>query len=300
MKVSPLVSIIIPTYNNRDVVCDAIDCSLNQAYDNLEIIVIDDGSTDETETLLNEKYGSRIVCIRQKNRGLSSARNAGIRNASGKYLQFLDADDLIDQSKISTQVEQLQSISGLAVAYCDYVRTAIDDISIKFERMSPVLKKPFDDLVMKWETEISIPPHCFLFDADLFKKCGISFDERLPTHEDWDCWMNVFALNPKVVFIDKPLANYRMRNNSMCSNRSNMRKGYLIAINNQIHKNRSHKEVVATLKVRKKQIKRIYRDVSPIIRIMERCHPLVRNIYVEHVPLRIRQRVRSFLLAIFP
>lgn len=290
MKQSPLVSIIIPTYNNRDVVCDAIDCSLNQAYDNLEIIVIDDGSTDGTEALLNGKYGSRINYIRQENRGLSGARNAGIRNASGEYLQFLDADDLIDHVKISAQIEQLQNVSGMAVAYCDYVRSAIDDMTILFERMTPILqhKKPFDDLIMKWETELSIPLHCFLFDAALFKKCGISFDERLPTHEDWDCWMNVFAFKPEVIFIDSPLANYRVRNNSMCANRPNMRKGYLMAINKQILKNRSNKEVVAKLNAKKKQIKHLYRDVSPIMRIMERCHPVVRKIYVENVPWRIQ------------
>lgn len=290
MKQSPLVSIIIPTYNDRDVVCDAVDCSLNQTYDNLEIIVVDDGSTDGTEAILKEKFGCRIKCIRQENRGLSAARNTGIRNASGEYFQFLDADDLIDRTKIYVQVGQLQSVSGIAVAYCDYVRSSIDDETVTFKRKTPVLQqqKPLDDLIMKWETEVSIPPHCFLFDAAFFNKHGIAFDETLPTHEDWDCWMSVFSCYPEVIFIDLPLANYRVRNDSMCSNRLKMRNGYLMAINKQITKNRANKEVVMKLKNRKKEIRHLYQDVSPIMRLIERCHPVVGNMYIENVPWRIR------------
>jgi glycosyltransferase involved in cell wall biosynthesis len=290
--ISPLVSIIVPTYNDRDVVCDAIDCSLNQTYGNIEIIVIDDGSTDGTEQLLQEKYGSRIKCIHQKNGGLSSARNVGIRHASGKYLQFLDADDLIDHNKVRVQVEGLQNVSGIALAYCDYVRTAIGGAVINFEgRMSPVLQKekPLDDLIMKWETEVSIPPHCFLFDAAFFKGYGIAFDESLPTHEDWECWMNVFALDPTVFFIDKPLADYRIRKASMCVNRLKMREGFLMAIDKQIQKNSPNKEVVMKLYRRKKQVKYLYQDVSPVMRIIERCNPIVKKIYTENVPWRIQR-----------
>lgn len=290
MNQSPLVSIIIPTYNNADVVCDAIDCSLKQTYDALEVIVVDDGSADGTGALLKDRYGCSINYIRQENRGLSAARNTGIRNASGKYLQFLDADDLIDQAKISVQMEQLQGISGLAVAYCDYVRSAIDDGNVTFRRKTPLLdrQKPFDDLIMKWETEVSIPPHCFLFDAAFFTKLGISFDESLPTHEDWDCWMSVFACNPEVVFIDRPLADYRVRSDSMCSNREKMRDGFLMAIDRQISKNRADDGAVARLKIRRKEIRHLYQDVSPIMRIMDRCHPFIKNIYMETIPWRIR------------
>lgn len=290
MDQAPLVSIIIPTYNNKDVVCDAVDCSLKQTYERLEVIVVDDGSADGTGTLLKEKYGRSINYIRQENRGLSAARNTGIRNASGKYYQFLDADDLIDQTKISVQVELLQGIPGLAVAYCDYVRSAIDDEKVTFRRKTPLLdrQKPFDDLIMKWETEVSIPPHCFLFDAAFFNKHGISFDESLPTHEDWDCWMSVFACKPHVVFIDRPLADYRVRSDSMCSNREKMRKGYLMAIDRQINKNRADGGAVARLKIRRKEIRHLYQDVSPVMRIMDRCHPFIKNIYMETIPWRIR------------
>ena len=289
MDILPLVTIIIPTYNDAKVVCDAVDCSLNQTYKNIEIIVIDDGSTDGTEGLLKQ-YGSSIKYIRQNNQGLSNARNTGIRQASGRYLQFLDADDVIDNIKISLQVEQMQQISGLSLSICDYVRTAIEDQTMTYRRMSPVLgeKHPLDDMVMKWETEVSIPPHCFLFDAAIFKEHGVSFDESLPTHEDWECWINVFALNPTVVFIDRPLANYRVRSGSMCANKTKMRKGYLMAINKQIHLNGSNVDLVKKLRIRKKQIKYLYRDASPLMRMLGRCHPAVKKMYFELVPWRMQ------------
>lgn len=291
MNQYPLVSIIIPTYNDGHVVCEAIDCSLNQTYDHFEIIVVDDGSTDGTERLVKEKYGNRIKYIRQENKGLSNARNTGIRHASGKYLQFLDSDDLIDQNKISIQVKLLQNISGISLAYCDYIRSDIKDVKRIYDgRMNPVLQKenPFDDIMTKWETELSIPPHCFMFDSALFREYGIAFDENLPNHEDWDCWMNIFALHPKVVFTDKPLANYRVRPSSMCTNLAKMRQGYLKAINKQLKKNRRNKDTVVKLKLRKKQIRYLYRDSGLLIQMMDRIHPNLKKRYMRRVPLRVQ------------
>lgn len=291
MQESPLVSIIIPTYNDGLLVCQAIDCALNQTYENREIIVVDDGSTDNTEQVLNEKYKDRIVYIRQENKGAGGARNTGLRNASGKYLQFLDADDLLDLDKISIQIKQLLDIPDKALSYCDYVCCDIEDIMVTHKRLSPLLQneKPLDDIILKWETELSIPIHCFIFDAALFKECGIAFDESLSANEDWECWMNVFALDPKVVFIDKVLAYYRARSDSRGRNKINMRQSYLTAINKQIQKNRLNKEVVRKLNIRKKLMKHRYWDASPLIRIMERCHPAIKELYTEIVPWRIQR-----------
>lgn len=289
MKKSPVVSIIIPTYNDSRTVCDAIDCSLNQTYESLEIIVIDDGSTDGTERLVKEKYGDRIIYITQGNKGLAAARNTGIKYASGTYLQFLDADDLMDHDKIDIQVKLLQNTSDKALAYCDYVRCDTNNNKYK-GRMSPVLQKekPFDDIMMKWETELSIPAHCFLFTAALFKKYGIAFDESLANHQDWECWMNLFALNPQVVFVDKTLAYYRVRDGSISKNMRKMREGYILAINKQIQKNKLNKDLIKKLNIRKKQIKYLYRDVSPLMRTMERFHPALKKTYKKIVPWRIQ------------
>ena len=291
MKKQPLVSIIIPTYNDGNCVGDAIDCSLSQTYENIEVIVVDDGSTDGTERLLHDRYENRIKYIRQENKGLSSARNTGIKSANGDYFQFLDADDVIDDSKISEQMDKLTMTSGLALAYCDYIRSDMNDRLIEYKRMNPVLQndKPIEDLAMKWETEVSIPPHCFLFRSTIFTEGGIRFDEKLPTHEDWDCWMNVFAMNPEVVYVDKALANYRVRSNSMCSNNLKMRNGYLQAIDKQIRKHEANSELVSMLKKRRKQIKYLYREAGLLMRLFNKCHPVLKNCYIKIVPWRIQR-----------
>lgn len=295
MSELPLVSIVIPTYNNGAVVCQAIDCSLNQTYKNVEIIVVDDGSSDDTEVLLREKYQDKIIYIRQKNKGTGGARNTGIRNSSGKYLQFLDADDLLDPDKINIQMNQLQSTPEKSLSYCDYSCCDINDMTVTYARISPVLQKekPFNDIMLKWETGLTIPVHCFIFDAKLFKENSIGFDENLQANEDWECWMNVFALDPKVFFVDRVLAFYRVRNDSRCRNRVKMRKSYLTAIDKQIKINRLNGEVLKHLHSRKEQIEYLYRDAALVNRLINRCPPLVKSIWSEIVPWRIRRRVQQ-------
>ncbi|MDY0039060.1 MAG: glycosyltransferase family 2 protein [Desulforhabdus sp.] len=291
MRKFPLVSIIIPTCNDGPVVCQAIDCSLQQTYSNLEIIIVDDGSTDDTEQILTAKYQGRITYVRQENRGPGSARNTGIKHATGKYLQFLDADDLLATDKISMQMRHLDNIADIALSYCDYVCCDINDITVTYGGKSPILcdKNPFNDIMLKWETELSIPMHCFIFDAVFFKKFGIAFDETLQANEDWDCWMNIFALNPTVVFVDKTLAYYRRKKESRSSNRLKMRNSYLIAINKQIQRHRLNNEVVGKLKERKKQIKYFYRNESPLLRTLELFDPTIKKMYMKLVPRRIQR-----------
>ena len=101
-----LVSVIIPTYNSKDIICDAIDCALAQTYEDIEIIVVDDGSTDGTENVLKQKYPTQIRYIGKPNGGPASARNLGIRNCRGEFLAFLDADDLWDPKKLEEQTKQ--------------------------------------------------------------------------------------------------------------------------------------------------------------------------------------------------
>jgi glycosyltransferase involved in cell wall biosynthesis len=291
MRGSPLVSIIIPTHNDGPVLSQAIDCSLNQTYANREIIVVDDGSTDDTEQLLRREYHGKIKYVRQGNRGAGAARNTGTRMASGKYLQFLDADDLLDPDKIDAQVRQLRDIPDRALSYCDYVRCDIDDITIRYRRTSPVLQteNPYNDIMLRWETKLSIPIHCFLFDASFFGEYGIAFDETLPANEDWECWMNIFALDPKVVFIDRVLAYYRVRTGSRCGNRAKMRRAWVAAIEKQIEKNKRNKVLVQNLVIRKQEMKYEYREASPLMRMMQRWDPAIQNAYERIIPWRIKR-----------
>jgi len=288
-----LVSVIIPSYNNIRWVSNAIESVLKQSYPYCEIIVVDDGSTDGTGVLLGDTYRDRIKYIYQENKGLSGARNTGLRQARGDYIQFLDADDLIHPDKIRSQVELMQSMESPAVSYSDYYYCDIDDSNRIFPEyyVSPLLSpvRPLEDIARRWETELRIPVHCFLFEAGIFREQGICFDESLPNHEDWDCWMRVFALNPYISFLDKKMAQYRLRSNGMCKDQRKMRNGYLQAIRKQKKLLAHNKAVKKLLEDKEKEIRYIYHEVGFWGRLFRYVPCRMRNISVRYIPLKVQR-----------
>ncbi|HPI71773.1 MAG TPA: glycosyltransferase family 2 protein [bacterium] len=110
MSALPLVSVVIPTFNRADLLPAAIDSVLGQTYERLEILVVDDGSTDHTMEVLRP-YADRIRVIAGEHRGPSAARNLGMRAATGEYLCFLDSDDVYYPYKVQAQVEQMSAHS---------------------------------------------------------------------------------------------------------------------------------------------------------------------------------------------
>jgi glycosyltransferase involved in cell wall biosynthesis len=123
-KSSPLVSVIIPSYNGSQVIWHAIQGVLKQTYNNYEIIVVDDGSTDSTLEVL-ERYTAKICLIRQQNLGCMAARQRGVEHAKGEYLAFLDQDDWWIPEKLSIQVKVLQNHSNVGLAFGNL--EAVDD-----------------------------------------------------------------------------------------------------------------------------------------------------------------------------
>ena len=119
----PLVSVIIPIYNVRPYLCEALDSVLRQTYRNLEILIIDDGSDDGSEEICDEygKKDSRITVIHQKNRGLSAARNVGLNRMRGDYIAFLDPDDAFHPDMIRCLMEALQR-NEAEIAVCGIIR----------------------------------------------------------------------------------------------------------------------------------------------------------------------------------
>ena len=286
---NPLVSIIIPSYNSRKWVCDAIDCALQQTYPHCEVIVIDDGSTDGTSALLEEKYGCSIRYFYQKNSGLAAARNAGISYAIGKYIQFLDADDLIASNKLQVQVESLAGYDRPALSYCDYVCSDLTTNQLLDKKMSPVIKheNQLHDLALRWECDLSIPAHCFLFEAKLFTDHQILFDTSLPNHEDWDCWMQIFALYPQIVFIDDVLAFYRQNADSMCKNQQKMRAGFLMAVTKQKRIFMDDPEMLQILRMKKENVRALYHEYGIAGRIKSHLPKLLVTLGRVVIPERV-------------
>lgn len=130
--VSPLVSVIIPCYNSAAHISEAIDSVLAQDYSNIEVIVVDDGSTDNSIDILRQ-FGDKIIVLQQANQGPAAARNAGMRIANGQFIAFNDSDDLWLPGKLTAQISYLQQHPDIGLCYCGWAiwhgETSLEQIS---------------------------------------------------------------------------------------------------------------------------------------------------------------------------
>ncbi len=212
----PLVSIVIPTYNHRRYVCDAVDSALGQTYPNCEVIVIDDGSTDGTGEMLRERYGDRIRYVYQDNRGLPAARNAGTRHACGVYVNYCDADDQLLPEKIARCVEVFAEHPDAGAVYTDYESVAEDGHTI-LPRSHPVLPSGniFCELLIGKRGNF-IMEAAPLVRRNLILDAG-GFNEDMTNAQDWEMWVRLASRYP-FIYIHEPLALYRYVPNAMHTN----------------------------------------------------------------------------------
>jgi glycosyltransferase involved in cell wall biosynthesis len=225
---APLVSVIIPAFNSSDYIIESIDSALNQTYRAIEIIVIDDGSTDDTRPKLAPLIeGKKIRYHFQANRGLSAARNAGIQLAKGHYLQFLDADDLLLPQKIEKQVACLQTTSELTISGCDFRCFNGDDTGSlyggdsfkgEFPLHYPTRLFEFDTFPARW-----------LFPASVVKVVP-GFDETMRATEDWLFLWKLLANSVAVKYLDETLALYRKHERNMTRDFERISTAHLRAI----------------------------------------------------------------------
>ncbi len=194
----PTVSVIIPTFNRGWVIREAIDSVLNQTFGNFELIVVDDGSTDNTLDILAE-YKDRITLIKQRNRGVSAARNRGMDAASGRFIAFLDSDDLWLPQKLNRQIEFFDSNPDALI--CQTEETWIrDGVRVnpgkRHRKVSGMIFEPSLRLCL-------VSPSAVMIKRSLFEEVGL-FDESLPACEDYDMWLRVGYKHP-IFLIDTPL-----------------------------------------------------------------------------------------------
>lgn len=204
----PLISIIIPTYNRKNLVLDAINSAIQQEPKNYEVIVVDDGSSDGTPEYL-ESLNLPIKIIGKENGGVSSARNAGIKAAQGKYIAFLDSDDLWLPDILKSQVEYLEIHPNIPLVYVD------QHIDLKGKRIDLTrftLKKHTHEHMSKFDLPgfaQSPPIHIssIMVRKSIFYELGF-FNEDLKIHEDTDMW-NRISEKYELGYIEKPLAVFR-------------------------------------------------------------------------------------------
>jgi glycosyltransferase involved in cell wall biosynthesis len=209
----PKVSVIIPVYNGEKYIAQAVNSVLNQTYQDFELIVVDDGSTDRTAEIL-EKYGDKITYIYQNNRERSAARNKGICSCSGEYLAFLDADDMWLPHKLKQQV-QLLDLSpeiGLAHGIAFFIDESGHRIHQNGRQMAGSLESGSEVYKsLLFENIIASPT--VMVRKSCFDRVGL-FDESMTYTEDWDMWLRI-AIHYRVGITRRPLACYRINGDSL-------------------------------------------------------------------------------------
>lgn len=207
---TPTVSVIIPTYNRGSLVTAAIDSVLNQTFTPFEIIVVDDGSIDDTRERL-QHYGDKIHYIYQSNRGASAAQNAGLRTARGEWIAILASDDLWHPAKLERQLQALRALGpefGACFTDCKYVgdpaltSTVFEEAGI---RPAAEFGSLTDPLQYIWESGYGLWVQSMLARRSLVNDAG-GFDEALVVNEDRDL---VFKLSFKTQFsyVSAPLVS---------------------------------------------------------------------------------------------
>ena len=202
MKNCPKVSIIIPTYNRAHPLKRAIQSVLNQTYQDFEVIVVDDGSTDNTEAVVKNLNDERVRYKRhKKKKGVSATRNTGIASARGEYIAFQDSDDIWLPEKLERQMKLFtHAPSRVGVVYTAFWL-------IRKDRRNyiplPKVSKREGDIHKELLNGNFITPQSAVIRKECFEVSGL-FDEKLPSLNDWDLWIRI-SKNWELKFIGEPL-----------------------------------------------------------------------------------------------
>jgi len=193
----PNCSIIIPTYNRAHTLMRALDSVVAQTDQDIDIIVVDDGSTDDTPTLVTSRY-LNVTYINQHNRGVSAARNTGIKQAKGEWIALLDSDDAWHHSKLEQQFCELKKTNK---RICH-----TNEIWYRHGKRVNAMKK--HEKRGGWIFQYNLPfcrisPSSVVIHRSIFEHVGL-FNETLPACEDYDLWLRICAHYP-VLYLDKPL-----------------------------------------------------------------------------------------------
>ena len=214
MNSEPKVSIIIPTYNQSQYLEEAMESVLNQTYQNIEIIIVDDGSTDNTSEVV-KSFDNKIIYIPQKNKGASSARNAGIKKAQGQYVAFLDSDDMWIKNKLEKQIKFIQNNPeiGLLGTGCYQM---VDINKMIYKKIFPAKNEILQKDLIKYNPFIQ---SSVIIRKDIFNDIGL-YDEKFKESEDYDLWLRI-AQKYKVANIQEALVTKKYYEKGLSKDKDN-------------------------------------------------------------------------------
>jgi glycosyltransferase involved in cell wall biosynthesis len=234
---NPAVSVIIPTYNRGWILPEAIDSVLAQDFVGFELIVVDDGSTDNSREIL-DSYGRDIIVLHQENKGVSAARNRGIAESSANLIAFLDSDDLWLRQKLTRQVGFFNTNPDVLICQTEeaWVRNGVRvNPGNRHQKLSGMIFEPSLALCL-------VSPSAVMIRKILFDKVGL-FDERLPACEDYDLWLRISSRYP-VYLIDEPLIIKRGGHEDQLSKAAGLDKYRIQSLKNLIDNGRLSKTQV--------------------------------------------------------
>jgi glycosyltransferase involved in cell wall biosynthesis len=214
----PLVSVITPTYNAEAFISETIDSVRAQSYENWEMILVDDASSDATVNILKE-YAAKDTRIKvhklQTNSGAAIARNTAIEKATGSYIAFLDADDLWKPEKLSKQIAFMQE-KDIAVSFSSY--ELMDEEGKSLGKMIKALSKVNFSKMLKSNYVGNLTG---IYNAE---QLGKVYMPNIRKRQDWALWLTLIKKVGAAYSLEEPLARYRVRENSISSNKLNLLK----------------------------------------------------------------------------
>ena len=225
-KINPLISVIIPCYNIEKYISNTIDSILNQTFNNFEVILVNDGSVDNTGKILDEylKKDDRIKVIHKKNQGVAIARNTGLLESNGEYIYFLDGDDYVstsyfeDMSKIILKNNLEIIISPYYIEKDNKKFLLISNIKEKYYNRDFILKNLFTRKICKAAIGTS------LIKKEIIVKNNIFFNEKLSYSEDYHFIIRIFFKAKNFYYTNKPYFTYVQREGSAINSKLNLKR----------------------------------------------------------------------------
>ncbi len=233
----PLVSAIIPFYNQARFLKKAVESVLSQTLTDIEVIVVDDGSNEDPIAVLTQlQEDSRLKVHRQHNQGVALARNSAIAMSTGRYLHFIDADDWIAPTMYATLSQRLEADQRYGMVYCDIYRvrddeSPADDLTVAESRADLT-----GDILPSLITGGYFPPVSVLVRSSVIREVG-NFDQTLGGCSDWDLWMRIAALRIEATFESQRLAYYRIHDGSMSKDVTHMTETAIAALTKNMQLN---------------------------------------------------------------
>lgn len=243
MKFNELVTVFIPMYNSETYIKETLESIINQTYTNIEILIIDDGSTDRSVEIINEFKDKRIRLLKnESNKGIPYTRNRGLKNAKGKYIAIMDADDISIKDRIEKQVNYLENNHNIDVVASNIQCLTNSKIKNFIYEINSVFKKGLNEKQVECSMLFSSPiaNPSSMIRKETIEKLNLSYDEECFVAQDYNFWADMILRNCKLVVMKDILLKYRTGHmnitKSSSLNKKNMRKNIIFNIKDKILK----------------------------------------------------------------